>query len=439
MLINTLPNDVMKYVLICTTAKAIWTDLILAFEGPSDIRDNKITALRLKFNAFKALEGEKVNATFTRLKCLLNDLKNNGVTIPQAEVNATFVNSLPRKWLSMNQTQRANNSIKNDALTALYGKYSYEEGLIDQIYEFETSRFIIQASSSKALIYNPTMQDSESDVKEDQRSSSEFLADLNTEFQERALLANQRRFYKRFRRVGSLKKPIYRSNETCFVCEKLGHFQKDCPSIKTSTPSFPLSYKPYNKSKFPSNLTPMHNKSVNNNQKDYRVKYKGLKAELVVLNKKIDAMNKGKNEKGLVADKGLVAESFDWDEESVSSDDERVTTFKAFMAIADEELLVGRADASDERKHVLDYTHVDLHFVEDQRKNLVIGKWTSSRVTLDQLLFEQVPGNIVRVLGGQGKKKEKISSKEIIFTMSDVSSSETIPEVTFDSISEYDL
>ncbi|GKE84803.1 hypothetical protein Tco_1558545 [Tanacetum coccineum] len=56
--------------------------------------------------------GEKVNGTFTRLKCLLNDLENNGVSNPQAEVNATLVNSLPRKWLSMNQTQRANNSIK---------------------------------------------------------------------------------------------------------------------------------------------------------------------------------------------------------------------------------------------------------------------------------------------------------------------------------------
>ncbi|GKF48114.1 hypothetical protein Tco_0141365 [Tanacetum coccineum] len=89
----------------------MWNDLILAHEGPFDIRDTKIASLRLKFNVFKSLEGEKVNGTFTRLKCLLNDLENNGVIIPEAEVNATFVNSLPRKWLSMNQTQRANNSI----------------------------------------------------------------------------------------------------------------------------------------------------------------------------------------------------------------------------------------------------------------------------------------------------------------------------------------
>ncbi|GKD34971.1 hypothetical protein Tco_1250480 [Tanacetum coccineum] len=49
---------------------------------PSDTRDTKIEALTLKFNAFKSLEGEKVNGTFTSKKCLLNDLENNGVTIP---------------------------------------------------------------------------------------------------------------------------------------------------------------------------------------------------------------------------------------------------------------------------------------------------------------------------------------------------------------------
>ncbi|GJV95024.1 retrovirus-related pol polyprotein from transposon TNT 1-94 [Tanacetum coccineum] len=280
-IISCLPNDVVKYIIKCKTAKEMWNDLILAHEGPSDTRDTKIAALRLKFNAFKSLEGEKVMGTFTRLKCLLNDLDNNGVTIPQAEVNATFVNSLPRKWLSMNQTQRANNSFKNDSLATLYGKYNYEEGLIDQIYESETQRLSIQASSSKALISNTQFQESDSDVEEDQRTSNEFIADLNAEYHERALLENQKRFYKRSRRVGS---------------------------------------------------------------------------------------------------------------ESVSSKDEGTTRIRAFMEIAEDEPSVEKADArsgqwvditmkkvhkllsltdSDDRKHVLDYTHVDLIYVEDQRKNMV--------------------------------------------------------------------
>ncbi|GKF18626.1 hypothetical protein Tco_0063544 [Tanacetum coccineum] len=109
----------------------------------------------------------------------------------------------------------------------------------------------------------------------------------------------------------------------------------------------------------------------------------------------------------------------------------------------------------DERKRVLDYTYVDLYYEEDQRKNLaskfnllkqeislhkselsnlkntvsincslqnevirinleneslkdeiidlnkVIEKSTYSKVTLDQLLSEQVPRNIVKALGGK--------------------------------------
>ncbi|GKB73743.1 retrovirus-related pol polyprotein from transposon TNT 1-94 [Tanacetum coccineum] len=339
----------------------------------------------------------------------------------------------------MNQTQRANNSIKNDTLAALYGKYNYEEGLIDQIYKSDSTRFTLQGS--KALISNPSMQENDFDIEEDQRSNSEFLADLNAEFHERALLANQRRFYKRSGRVGYQKKPIDKTNETCFACGKLGHFQKECPTLKTSTPSYPSSSKTYNKPKFYTNTTPQHNQIINNNQKDYRVKYKGLKAEIAVLTKKIDAMNKGKSEKG------LVAESFDWDEESVSSDDESVTTFKALMALADEPS-IGKADArlgqwveitmskalNSSFQNEITKLSLENESLKDEISDLnkVIGKWTSSRVTLDQLLSEHVPGNIVMALGGTGKRKEKGSSKEIVFTKSDVSTNENNPELPSD-------
>ncbi|GKB22054.1 retrovirus-related pol polyprotein from transposon TNT 1-94 [Tanacetum coccineum] len=329
----------------------------------------------------------------------------------------------------------------------------------------KSTRFTIQASNSKALISNPSMQESGSDIEEDQRSSSEFLADLHAEFHERSLLANQRRFYKRSGRVGSIKIPIDMSNETCLAYGKLGHFQKDCPSIKTPTPPYPSASKSYNKPKFHINSTPQHNQSVNNNQKDYIVNYKGIKPEIVVLTKKIDAMNKGKSEKL------LVAESFDCDEESVSSDDERVTTFKELMAIADEEISVRRVDARSEEKlakskynslkqefslckseltdlkntkaqnssfqNEINKLSLEIESLKDEISDLkkVIEKWTSSRVTLDQLLTEQVPGNIIRALGGKGMRKEKISSKEVIFTKSDVSS-KTSPKTPSDSESE---
>nr|GEY22784.1 hypothetical protein [Tanacetum cinerariifolium] len=91
--------------------------------------------------------------------------------------------------------------------------------------------------------------DSDSDIKEDQRPINEFMADLNVVYHEKALLANQKRFYKRYGRVGSVRKTWKKSKETCFACGKLGHFQKDRPLNKTSTPSYLSTKNSFNKSK----------------------------------------------------------------------------------------------------------------------------------------------------------------------------------------------
>nr|GEW03434.1 hypothetical protein [Tanacetum cinerariifolium] len=64
------------------------------------------------------------------------------------------------------------------------------------------------------------------------------------------------------------------------------------------------------------------------------------------------------------------------------------------------------------------------------------SKWTCSKVTLDQLLSDQVPRDIVKALGGKGRRKEKISSKEVIFAKADESSSVLAPKITSDSKSE---
>ncbi|GJU89568.1 retrovirus-related pol polyprotein from transposon TNT 1-94 [Tanacetum coccineum] len=285
------------------------------FSRSFDTRDTKIAALRLKFNTCKALEGEKVNDTYTRLKCLLNDLKNNGVFISQAEVNATT-----------------------------------------------------------------TMK----------KTSNEFMANLNADYQERGLLANQKRFYKRSRRVGLARKPIDKSKKACFTCGKLGHFQKDFPSNKISTPSYPSSNTSFNKPKpYTPSFTQNSSQNIRNHQKDYKGKYKGLKAKMVVLTQRIDDLRKCKSDKRKgdkgKSEKGLIAESFNWDDESVSLEDKDTTRFKAFMVIAEDDPSVGKTNARS-----------------------------------------------IKALGGKGRRKENNSSKEVVFTKADESSSEPIPEITSD-------
>nr|GEY74611.1 hypothetical protein [Tanacetum cinerariifolium] len=103
-----------------------------------------------------------------------------------------------------------------------------------------------------------------------------------------------------------------------------------------------------------------------------------------------------------------------FDKEDFTSWKVRTTRIRAFMAIVKDELSVGKADAR------------SCQWVD------ITMKKTCSKVTLDQRLSDQIPGNIVKALGGRGKRKEKISSKEFIFTKADESSFMSIHEITSD-------
>ncbi|GJZ17310.1 retrovirus-related pol polyprotein from transposon TNT 1-94 [Tanacetum coccineum] len=266
LIMSVLPDDQMNSVINCLTVKSTWDDLILYHEGPSDVKENRVMDLKLCYNTFKLKEGESLTQTFTRYKALMNELVNDGIKLSKLEINTGFINGLPKKWLSFCQSLRNTNHVKDSELDSLFGKPKNEENLIDN---------------------------SPDDV-EDTRSSHEYLNDLEEEYQERALLAKSKWFFKKgTQRVSNAKA----TNQTkCHKCGKKGHFARDYWS-KTSVPSY---------------QSPFH-----------------------------------KN-------KGLITEMYDWDDEEVSSDENEVTEVKALMALTDEEKVsVGKESARNEQRNNL--------------------------------------------------------------------------------------
>ncbi|GJV86466.1 retrovirus-related pol polyprotein from transposon TNT 1-94 [Tanacetum coccineum] len=148
---------------------------------PSDIRDTKIAALRLKFNAFKALEGEKVNGTYTRLKCLLNDLKNNGVFISKVEVNATFVNKGKYKGLNAEMavlTQRINKLSKGKNEKGKGDKGKSEKGLIAESFDWDDESVSSKdEGTTKFKAFMAIAEDKPSVEKGDARSAPMIIFD----------------------------------------------------------------------------------------------------------------------------------------------------------------------------------------------------------------------------------------------------------------------
>ncbi|GKC61304.1 retrovirus-related pol polyprotein from transposon TNT 1-94, partial [Tanacetum coccineum] len=121
------------------------------------------------------------------------------------------------------------------------------------------------------------LQDSPDD-EEDTRSSQEYLNDLEEEYQERALLAKFKRFFKKgSQRITSAK---VTDDTICHKCGRKSHFARDCFS-KTSVPSYPSPFQEPQTTIFsPSQQKPKLSKN-----------------------------------------KGLVAEAYEWDEDDMSSYD----------------------------------------------------------------------------------------------------------------------
>ncbi|GJY69799.1 hypothetical protein Tco_0472781 [Tanacetum coccineum] len=124
-------------------------------------------------------------------------------------------------------------------------------------------------------------------------------------------------------------------------------------------------------------------------QKDYKAEYKKMKVKLALLEASPSSSQNPKTFQP--KNKGLVAETFDWDGEEVS-DEEEVTQVKVPMAIANDELTVGKSHARNSKwvnitirkvntllsmdedadwQNYLKYINIDLKFVEEKRLNLL--------------------------------------------------------------------
>ncbi|GJY63391.1 retrovirus-related pol polyprotein from transposon TNT 1-94 [Tanacetum coccineum] len=127
------------------------------------------------------------------------------------------------------------------------------------------------------------------DDEVDERTSEEYLRDIDIKYHERALLVNSKRFIKRRNNFSGQKA---NENTECYKCGNKSHFAKDCFS-KTSEPSYKSPVNNYSSvSKgFQRKFTPKFIQSSSNSnnqadpkfQKDYKAEYKKMKAKLALL------------------------------------------------------------------------------------------------------------------------------------------------------------
>ncbi|GJT89074.1 retrovirus-related pol polyprotein from transposon TNT 1-94 [Tanacetum coccineum] len=399
-------------------------DLILYHEGPFDVKESKVMDLKLCYNTFKFKEGESLTQIFIRYKALMNELVNYGIKLLKLEINTGFINRLPKKWLSLCQSLRNTNHVKDSEIASLFGKLKYEENLIDGIYETEKSKYLVSATPLSTAFFSSSIvqdfQDSPDD-EEDTRSSYEYLNDLEEEYQARDFLAKSERFFKKGTQKLSNAKATDQTK--CHKCGKKGHFARGCWS-KTSVPSY--------QSPFQSKLLfSSENKPEPSQIKDFEAKYHKVKAKLALLYSSASALSSspGKN-------KGLITEMYDWDDEEVSSDENEVTEVKALMALTNEEKVsVGKeSDRNGDWTKISMKKHVNTEILkENQNLNFELKElksitetWLNSSNIVNQCINEQIPTQKKKILGIDQLTKDTSSSgfKDPVFIKSSANNSD---------------
>ncbi|GKC76674.1 retrovirus-related pol polyprotein from transposon TNT 1-94 [Tanacetum coccineum] len=164
------------------------------------------------------------------------------------------------------------------------------------------------------------------------------------------LLAKYKRFFKKgSQRFSSAKATV---DTQCHKCGRNGHFARDCFS-KTLVPSFPSPNQNHTQSR-PSSSS--HHKTES---KDFEAKYNKVKAKLALLSPGASTYRST-----LVKNKGLIAETCEWDEKDVSSDDNEVMEVKGLMALAKEERVSVSNECARNREEWCQYSIERLGGVE---------------------------------------------------------------------------
>ncbi|GKB99586.1 hypothetical protein Tco_0985723, partial [Tanacetum coccineum] len=261
---------------------------------------------------------------------------------------------------------------------------------------FVSSTPLSTAFFSTSIVHD--FQDSPDD-EEDTRSSHEYLNDLEEEYQAKDLLAKSKRFFK--------KVPSYQS---------------------------PFQSK---------SLSSSHHKPELRPTKDIEAKYNKVKAKLALLSSSASAS------KALtVKNKGFIAESYEWDEEEVSSNDNEIVEVKVLMALPEDNDVVSKEGAKNGewlkismRKHVNTKILKGNKNLRTKLKELkaITETWLNSSNKVNQCISEQIPSQKKRILGVDQLTKDpsSLGQKDLVFVKSSADDTNvTIPSVERPWLSE---
>nr|KAJ0213345.1 hypothetical protein LSAT_V11C400177250 [Lactuca sativa] len=117
----SLPDEVYHFVMNCESAKEMWDNLIVLFEGTDETMDSRRLLLIQQYEVFTCKPDESLTQTYLRFNNLINDLRQHRKTLDNDEIVNKFLKSLSSDWELVTFLIRQTKNLKTMSLESLYG------------------------------------------------------------------------------------------------------------------------------------------------------------------------------------------------------------------------------------------------------------------------------------------------------------------------------
>ncbi|KAJ9544869.1 hypothetical protein OSB04_024576 [Centaurea solstitialis] len=281
-----LPNDIFMSLDHCDSSKELWSELLRQLEGGVASLKNNGTMCINEYHEFKAVEGESLRDTYSRLNILINKYKKSGVIRTNEDNNLLFLKGLGTEWLNVTMSMRTNLDLEFMSLAELFGTLASLEPQVlqlkssiggplalvaeDQKGKVERKRTEEKRKKKKALLTETDDDKSSSEEEMSMKEMMKTLVSFTRDVRRGAFSGSksyerkwddekkgygrgsfERRDFKRKNdpRNDEGKEEPQRNTEGCFRCGKLGHYASECWATGPVTPHKPTLQKPSPKPK----------------------------------------------------------------------------------------------------------------------------------------------------------------------------------------------
>ncbi|GJX80722.1 putative ribonuclease H-like domain-containing protein [Tanacetum coccineum] len=226
---NALPRKEYERIFMCKTAIEIWDTLLIAHQGNSQVKDNKIDLLVQQYEQFTVPEEESINNAFARFNTIITSLKALDEGFSSKNYVRKFLRALHPKWRAKVTAIEESKDLTSLSLDELIRNLKVYEVIIKKDSEMVKGR----REQNRSLALKAKKKSSDEDSLTSDSEDEEYamaVRDFKKIFKRRGRFVRQPRDERKSSKRNKDDKNG-KSERKCFKCGDPNNLIGECPKL----------------------------------------------------------------------------------------------------------------------------------------------------------------------------------------------------------------